>query len=29
LQKFQNGFEQWTKQWDKFIDCQGEYFEGD
>ena len=29
LQAFQNGFEQWKKQWDKCIDSQGEYFEGD
>ena len=29
LQQFQNCFEQWKKQWDKCIDCQGEYFEGD
>jgi len=29
LQEFQNCFEQWEKRWDKFIDSQGEYFEGD
>ena len=29
LQEFQNCFEQWKKRWDKCIDCQGEYFEGD
>ena len=29
LQEFQNCFEQWKKQWDKCIDSQGEYFEGD
>ena len=29
LQEFQNCFEQWKKRWDKFIDSQGEYFEGD
>ena len=28
LQEFQNCFEQWKKQWDKCIDSQGEYFEG-
>jgi len=27
--KFQNCFEQWKKWWDKCIDFQGEYFEGD
>ena len=29
LQEFQNCFEQWKKQWDKCIDSQGDYFEGD
>ena len=29
LQEFQNCFEQWKKRWDKCIDSQGEYFEGD
>ena len=29
LQEFQNCFDQWKKWWDKFIDSQGEYFEGD
>jgi len=29
LQEFQNCFEKWKKQWDKCIDSQGEYFEGD
>jgi hypothetical protein len=29
LQEFQNCFEQWNRRWDKYIDCQGEYFEGD
>jgi len=29
LQEFQNCFEQWKKLWDKCIDSQGEYFEGD
>ena len=29
LQEFQNCFEQWRKRWDKSIDSQGEYFEGD
>ena len=29
LQQFQNCFEQWKERWDKCIDCQGEYFEGD
>ena len=29
LQEFQNCFEQWKKQWDKCIDSQGEYIEGD
>jgi transposase len=29
LQEFQNCFEQWKKQWDKCIDSQGEYFDGD
>jgi len=29
LQELQNCFEQWKKQWDKCIDSQGEYFEGD
>jgi len=29
LQEFQNCFEQWKKRWDKFIDSQEEYFEGD
>jgi len=29
LQEFHNCFEQWKKQWDKCIDFQGEYFEGD
>ena len=29
LQEFQNCFEQWKKHWDKCIDSQGEYFEGD
>jgi len=29
LQEFQNCFEQWNKHWDKCIDSQGEYFEGD
>jgi len=29
LQEFQNCFEQWEKLWDKCIDSQGEYFEGD
>ena len=29
LPEFQNCFEQWKKRWDKCIDSQGEYFEGD
>ena len=29
LQEFQNCFGQWKKRWDKSIDSQGEYFEGD
>jgi len=29
LQEFQNCFEQWKKRWDKCIDSQGEYFDGD
>ena len=29
LQEFQNCFEQWKKWWDKCIDSQEEYFEGD
>ena len=29
LQVFQNCVEQWKNQWDKCIDSQGEYFEGD
>ena len=29
FQEFQNCFEQWKKRWDKSIDSQGEYFEGD
>jgi len=29
LQEFQNCFEQWKKRWDKCIDFQVEYFEGD
>jgi len=29
LQEFQNCFEQWKKWWDKCIDSQREYFEGD
>ena len=29
LQEFQNCFEQWKKRWDKYIDSQGEYIEGD
>jgi len=29
LQEFHNCFEQWKKRWDKCIDSQGEYFEGD
>jgi len=29
LQQFQNCFGQWKKRWDKCIDSQGEYFEGD
>jgi hypothetical protein len=29
LQEFQNCFEQWKKRWDKCIDSQEEYFEGD
>ena len=29
LQQFQNCFEQLKRRWDKCIDCQGEYFEGD
>ena len=29
LQEFHNCFEQWKKLWDKCIDSQGEYFEGD
>ena len=29
LQEFQNCFEQWKKRWDKCIDSQGQYFEGD
>jgi hypothetical protein len=29
FQEFQNCFEQWKRRWDKCIDCQGEYFEGD
>jgi hypothetical protein len=29
LHEFQNSFEQWKKRWDKCIDSQGEYFEGD
>ena len=29
LQEFQNCSEQWKKRWDKCIDSQGEYFEGD
>ena len=29
LQEFQNCFEQLKKRWDKYIDSQGEYFEGD
>ena len=28
LQELQNCFEQWKKRWDKCIDSQGEYFEG-
>jgi len=28
-QEFQNCFEKWKKRWDKCIDSQGEYFEGD
>ena len=29
LQEFQNYFEQWKRRWDKCIESQGEYFEGD
>ena len=29
LQEFQNCFEQWKKRWDKCIDSQGDYFDGD
>jgi len=29
LRDFQNCFEQWKRRWDKCIDSQGEYFEGD
>jgi hypothetical protein len=29
LQEFQNSFEQWKRRWNKCIDSQGEYFEGD
>jgi len=29
LQEFQNCSEQWEKRWDRCIDSQGEYFEGD
>ena len=29
LQEFQNCFEQWKKRWNKCIDSQGEYVEGD
>jgi len=29
LQEFQNCFEQLKKRWDKCIDSQGEYFQGD
>ena len=29
LQEFQNCFKQRKKRWDKCIDSQGEYFEGD
>ena len=29
LQDFQNYFEQWKRRWDKCIDSQGAYFEGD
>jgi len=29
LQQFQNCFEHWKKRWDKCIDSQGEYFEGE
>jgi hypothetical protein len=29
LEELQNCFEQWKKQWDKCMDTQGEYFEGD
>jgi hypothetical protein len=29
LQEFQNCFERWKKQWNKCIDSQGEYVEGD
>ena len=28
-QEFQNCFKQWKNQWDKCIDSQGQYFEGD
>jgi len=28
LQEFQNCSEQWKKRWDKCIDSQAEYFEG-
>jgi len=26
---FQNCFEVWTRRWHRYIDSQGEYFEGD
>ena len=29
IQEFQSCFEQWKKGWDKCIDSQGEYFEGE
>ena len=29
LHEFQNCFEQWKNRWDKYIDSQGEYFQGD
>ena len=29
LQEFHNCFKHWKKRWDKCIDSQGEYFEGD
>jgi len=29
LQEFQNCFEQWKKRWDKCIDSQWEYCDGD